>query len=73
MKFSGLVSFELTSDELVELSKAIISGWLASIGQILTNNQVRLVGIDVARTAGEIASYKMPYLRASLNFPALKF
>ena len=49
MKVGGLVSFELAGYQLIELAKAIIRGWLTAIGQVLTNDEVRLVGIDIAR------------------------
>ena len=56
MKVGGLISFELASDEFVELAKAIISGRLTSIGQVLAYDKVRLVGIDVSGVAAEVAS-----------------
>ena len=46
---------------------------MASVGQVLADGQVGLVGIDVAGVAAQVAVSMGAYLKASLYFPALKF
>jgi len=56
MKVGWLIPFELASDEFVQLAEAIISGRLTTIGQVFADDKVRLVGVDVAGVAAEVAS-----------------
>jgi len=50
-----------------------VSGRLASVGQILADGEVGLVGVDVAGVVAKVTILVEAYLKASLYFPALKF